>query len=73
MRRNIWREYGAYLFIRRIVRRVFGEDYQYKDYILPFGEEAEAGDKEVNFAKLRVRSGSGWKKGNTGKRRGAKY
>ena len=68
-----WFPRGAYLFIRRIVRRVFGEDYQYKDYILPFGEEAEAGDKEVNFAKLRVRSGSGWKKGNTGKKRGAKY
>lgn len=68
-----WFPRGAYLLIKRIIRRVFGANYQYRDYILPFGEQTEAGGTEVNFAKLRVRSGSGWKKGNTGKRRGAKY
>ena len=70
---RIWFPMGAYLFIKRLVRRVFGADYQYEDYVLPFGKEPNPADKGVNFAKLRVRSDSGWKNGNPGKRRGPKY
>ena len=64
---------GAYLFMKRLVRRVFGADYQYTDYILPFGKEVAAADRGANFAKLRVRSTGRWTKGSSGKRRGVKY
>ena len=59
--------------MKRLVRRVFGEDYKYEDYVLPFGKEVAAADRGANFAKLRVRSSDRWKEGAAGKKRGAKY
>lgn len=70
---RLWFPKGVYLFMKRLVRRVFGEDYQYENYILPFGREDVAADREVNFARLRQRSSSAWKKGNREKRRVPKY
>lgn len=69
---RLWFPLGAYWFMKRLIKKVFGSGYRYADYVLPFGEEAAA-DSEVNFAKLRQRSGSGWKKGKQEKRRVPKY
>ncbi len=70
---RLWFPGGAYLLIKRIIRKVFGKGYRHQDYILPFGEENAASEKGTDFVKLRVRSGSGWKKGSLGKKGRPKY
>lgn len=71
---KVWFPRGAYALIKGIVKKVFGPDYEYEDYVLPFGkEEAAAADSGVNFVKLRVRSEGNWKMGPAGNRRGPKY
>ena len=58
---------SAYALIKGIVKKVFGSDYEYQDYVLPFGkEEVAAADSGVNFVKLRVRSEGNWRKGTAG-------
>ena len=71
---HVWFPRGAYYFVKRLVKKVFGSDYEYQDYHLPFGRISEdTADNEVNFAKLRRRSSSGWKRANDKRRRVPKY
>lgn len=70
---SLWFPGGAYLLIKKIVRKVFGKGYRHQDYILPFGEENAASDKGTDFVKLRVRPGSGWKNGTLGRNGRPKY
>ena len=69
-----WFPRGLYYMAKRLMKMVFGEDYHYQDYQLPFGlAAADSADSGVNFVKLRRRSSSGWKKAKREGRRVPKY
>ena len=69
-----WFPRGIYYMAVRLMKKVFGEDYHYQDYQLPFGlAAADSADSGVNFVKLRRRSSSGWKKARREGRRVPKY
>lgn len=71
---HVWFPRGVYYAMKHLMKKIFGKNYKYADYQLPFGESSEA-DRGVNFAKLRKRSvsESEWKKSNKEKRRVPKY
>lgn len=62
---------GVYYFMKRLVKKVFGPDYEYEDYTLPLdsSEVKEAG-RGMNFAKMRKRSSGNWKRASKPRRRG---
>ena len=56
---HVWFPRGVYHAMKHLMKKIFGKDYTYADYRLPFGEFSEdAADRGVNFAKLRKRSES---------------
>ena len=73
---HVWFPRGVYHAMKHLMKKIFGKDYTYADYRLPFGEFSEdAADRGVKFAKLRKRSESEseWKKSNKEKRCVPKY
>ena len=73
---HVWFPRGVYHAMKHLMKKIFGKDFTYADYRLPFGEFSEdAADRGVNFAKLRKRSESEseWKKSNKEKRCVPKY
>lgn len=63
----------TFLFFKRILKKVFGPNYRYENYRLPYGSEADAASGVV-FTQLRRRpSSSGWRSSKKGRGRSQKY
>ncbi|MCQ4673110.1 phosphohydrolase [Lactonifactor longoviformis] len=63
----------TFLFFKRILKKVFGPNYTYQNYRLPYGSEADAASGVV-FTQLRRRpSSSGWRTSRKGRGRSQKY
>lgn len=57
-----------YLLFRKVLKKVFGTNYQFSDYHLPYGSVADAASED-GFAKLRKRPSSKWQQPRSGRRR----
>lgn len=58
----------SYRVFKHILKKVFGSNYEYRDYKLPYGSEADAASG-ATFAQLRRRPSSTWQRSKRGRRR----